>query len=53
MTCCTDMEVGQIYTCEDCGLELQVVKGCSDDEGVCSDEECTFVCCGGELVLKG
>ncbi len=55
MPSCHDMELGQIYTCEACGLELKVVHECeqhgSDPESaVC--EPCEFVCCDGPLTLK-
>jgi hypothetical protein len=45
------MEVGQVYVCNDCGLELKVVKTCD-----CSEQECgceAMSCCGGALTLKG
>ena len=47
---CSEMKLGQDYTCEDCGLELKVVKEC-DCEGEscsCSDLEC----CDRGLKLK-
>ena len=55
MLSCHDMELGQIYTCEACGLELKVVHECEDRSGdpeghVC--EPCEFVCCDGPLTLK-
>ncbi len=51
---CSEMKKGQIYTCEDCGLELQVLQECKDcgPEGSCAVSECTFRCCGQELKLK-
>ncbi|HMF33463.1 MAG TPA: hypothetical protein VKK79_18705 [Candidatus Lokiarchaeia archaeon] len=55
---CENMEVGQTYVCESCGLELQVVKTCDtcsteESECGCKDEEpCTFRCCGKDLTLK-
>jgi hypothetical protein len=53
---CHEMKMGQIYYCEECGLELKVVgqcKECGTDatEFECS-EHCTFSCCGAELKLK-
>jgi len=52
-TSCNQMQVGQVYACRDCGLELQVVKACSDEEGgACCAEPCEFTCCGEPLVLK-
>jgi hypothetical protein len=56
MATCHDMQMGQVYTCEACGLELQVIKEC--DECGTSEEECgceapcTFECCGETLKLK-
>ncbi len=51
---CSEMKKGQIYRCEDCGLELQVVHECQDcgTEGSCAAAECTFKCCDQELKLK-
>jgi hypothetical protein len=51
---CSEMKKGQIYGCEDCGLELQVIQECKDcgPEGSCAVSECTFKCCGQELKLK-
>jgi hypothetical protein len=49
------MKLGQVYVCEECGLELQVVKECeecSDEEGECGLEECVFMCCDEEMKLK-
>ncbi len=40
---CHSMKVGDILVCEDCGLELQVVKTC--DEGCCEPTaECGCGC---------
>ena len=55
MPSCSEMKVGQIYACGECGMELQVVKECTECEGddaTCSDDPCTFQCCGKDLVLK-
>lgn len=53
---CHDMKKGQIYACEDCGLELQVVaecKECGTPQGECGcTEPCIFQCCGDSLKLK-
>jgi hypothetical protein len=52
MAGCSEMKAGEIYVCEDCGLEIQVVKSCADsEEGACSCSQ-PLTCCGGELVLK-
>jgi hypothetical protein len=55
MPSCHDMKVGEIYICEECGLELKVVKECTDthDDCGCGDEgHCDFSCCGGPLTKK-
>jgi hypothetical protein len=51
VTTCSDMKVGQIYFCPDCGVELQVIKECSDTDH-CSLEQCKLVCCDQEMQLK-
>ena len=56
MADCHEMKLGQVYVCEDCGLELQVVKECAEcgkpsEECGCA-EHCTFECCGKPLALK-
>ena len=56
MPSCHDMKLGQVYVCEGCGLELQVVQECEEcgeDAAECGCvEHCTFACCGEELKLK-
>jgi hypothetical protein len=56
MPACHDMKKGEIYVCEDCGLELQVVKECeecsADDASCACTEECNFSCCGKEMAQK-
>jgi len=59
MLSCHDMKKGDIFTCKDCGLELQVIKECDEtetsaDECCCSPQAnpCTFSCCGKELLRK-
>jgi hypothetical protein len=56
---CSEMKNGDIYVCEDCGLELLIIKECKDAEATtegCScetdDSSCKFFCCGSELVKK-
>jgi len=53
MTRCDEMREGEVYCCEQCGLEIQVIEECShDDDG---DEVCRvegFVCCGEPMALK-
>jgi hypothetical protein len=50
------MKLGEVYVCEECGLELQVVKECDEcgeDEESCECvEHCNFSCCGEEMKLK-
>ena len=59
MISCSDMKKGDVFICEECGLELQVVKECTEAEVSaeacgCQDTEssCTFSCCGRDLVKK-
>lgn len=59
MTSCHDMKNGEIYVCNDCGLELQVVKECKEagtpaEDCACHAEgnPCTFSCCGQDLVKR-
>jgi len=53
MTSCVDMKVGQVYVCPDCGIELQVIKACGDDEHPsCGPEQCKLTCCDQEMQLK-
>ena len=56
MPTCHDMELGQVYVCEGCGLELKVVQECEEcgiDAEACGCEEpCVFECCGEPLKLK-
>ncbi len=47
---CSEMKLGQVYVCGDCGLELKVVKECDCEEGSCSCSD--LECCGGTLTLK-
>ena len=57
MPSCHDMKLGEVYVCEGCGLELQVIKECDEcgeDAAECSCvEHCSFECCGEEMTLKG
>jgi hypothetical protein len=56
MASCQEMKKGQVYTCGDCGLELQVIKECEEcgtEQATCSCEvDCELECCGQPLVLK-
>ena len=53
------MRKDEIFVCEDCGMELQVIKECKDVgipvvECACHSEEnpCSIECCGKPLVKK-
>ena len=55
MPACSEMKVGDILECSDCGLQLRVVstcKDCSTSEGSCCAEDCVFTCCDKEMTLK-
>ena len=55
MSNCHEMKKGEIYTCEDCGIELEVVKACKDVDKpaeTCNCETNEFTCCGSGLVKK-
>jgi len=52
---CDEMREGEVYYCEHCGLEIEVIEECSHDEDeeaevVCRAEE--FTCCGAPLTLR-
>lgn len=56
---CHEMKKGEVYVCEDCGLELRVIKECKEagtgiDECACHtiSEPCNILCCGKEFVKK-
>ena len=56
MISCHDMKKGDVFMCEECGLELQVLSECRDAEsppdscGCATD--CSFECCGKPLTKK-
>lgn len=53
MVGCHDMKTGQLYHCRKCGLELRVVKICSECEDDCGcKNNCDINCCGEPLLLK-
>jgi hypothetical protein len=55
MARCDEMSEGEVYCCEECGLEIQVLEECSHEEGEEGEETCSvegFVCCGQPLSLK-
>ena len=56
---CHEMRKGEIYVCEKCGLELQVIQECKDagtpaDDCECHGDAdpCAFSCCGDQLIKK-
>jgi len=57
MASCHEMKLGDIYVCEECRLELKVVKECQEceaEEAACGCVEgCNFSCCGEEMKKKG
>ncbi len=55
MARCDEMREGEVYYCEECGLEIEVLEECSHEEGDEDEETCSiegFVCCGRPLTLK-
>jgi hypothetical protein len=55
MARCDEMREGEVYYCEHCGLEIEVVEECSHEEGEEAGEVCKiteFTCCGEPLSLK-
>jgi hypothetical protein len=57
MAQCHEMKKGDVYCCLECGIALQVTQECRDasqDECGCkpSTDDCTFLCCGKELVKQ-
>jgi len=58
MTGCHEMKMNQVYVCEDCGLELKVVKECEECKpeaptAACGCAEgCSFECCGEPMKLR-
>lgn len=52
---CDEMREGEVYYCEHCGLEIEVIEECSHDEDEEAEEVCRadeFMCCGEPLTLK-
>ncbi|MBD3180677.1 hypothetical protein GF312_00190 [Candidatus Poribacteria bacterium] len=57
---CHEMKKGTVYVCEGCGLKLEVIEECKEcgtsaAECECHEEEgneCTFSCCGKDLVKQ-
>jgi len=56
MARCDQMKVGEIYVCEQCGFEFQVLKECVHQDEMKHDGSCHEAgcgCCGEEMRLKG
>jgi hypothetical protein len=54
MVHCHDMRAGQVYVCEECGLELKVEKSCTvngDHPKGVSCTRCIHVCCNKDMKL--
>ena len=54
MARCDEMREGDVYRCERCGLEIEIIEECSHDDGEEAEESCRveeFVCCGEPMVL--
>ena len=57
---CHDLKKGEIYTCPDCKMEIQVIKECCDPSEASPDSPCfqpsskenTLACCGQEMQKK-
>lgn len=48
---CGELKEGEIFVCDDCGLELKVTKPCDcAEEGACTEQG--FVCCGESMKKK-
>jgi len=55
MSKCHEMKLGEVYICEECGLELEVVKECCEngvEQETCKCEPCAITCCDKELIKK-
>ena len=54
LSCCTDLKLHQVWACENCGLEIKVVKECNcshEQSKVCTPDLC-LMCCDKPLKLK-
>jgi hypothetical protein len=60
MPSCNEMKMNEVYVCENCGLELKVVKECSEcgmptsssSESCGCAQGCSFDCCGSPMRLQ-
>ena len=52
MANCYDMKEGDVYSCDTCGLEVQVVQSCTCAEG--GEDACSLPmqCCGEAMKRK-
>lgn len=56
MADCCEVKVGEVYSCEKCELEVQVVRECQEvsaSSEECDCTPCSLVCCGEGLKKKG
>jgi hypothetical protein len=51
--CCADLKLNQVWACEDCGLEVKILKECGPTAGAkaCEPNFC-LACCDKPLKLK-
>ena len=52
MANCCDMNVGDVYVCDVCGLELRVEKACNCTPGDTEACDVPLTCCGQEMKKK-
>jgi hypothetical protein len=52
MANCVEMEKGDIYRCETCGLELKVTKSCACVAGKEVSCSSPLQCCGKDMIKK-
>ena len=52
MANCCDMQEGDLFHCDTCGLELEVKKACTCNSG--AEDSCSvpLMCCGKEMAKK-
>lgn len=53
MANCCDMKEGDVFVCNQCGLELKVSNPCSCEPGEAGSCNVPLQCCGKEMVKKG
>ncbi len=57
MATCKDLKKGDVFVCEECGVELQVIKECQNNDKSSdilwlSFTDCCAFCCGGKSFVK-